>query len=55
VRVDRCRDASVSGCGAVAVRRGKVNVVEVHKPMSPPMHQQQAEPVFAAPLAIMTK
>ena len=54
VRVDRCRGASVSGCGAVAVRRGKVSVVEALKPVSPPVYQQ-AEPVLAAPVEIMSK
>ena len=54
MRVDRCRDASVSGCGAVAVRCGKVSVVEALKPESPPV-DQQAEPVRAAPVEIMSK
>ncbi|KAF8722251.1 hypothetical protein HU200_022560 [Digitaria exilis] len=54
VRVDRCRDASVSACGTVAVRRGRVSVVEAQKPMSPPPMYQQAEPVLASPVEIMS-
>uniref|UniRef100_A0A0D9XRC6 Right handed beta helix domain-containing protein n=1 Tax=Leersia perrieri TaxID=77586 RepID=A0A0D9XRC6_9ORYZ len=48
VRVERCLDATVSGCGTVAVRRGKVNVIGQPPPVcyedEKPMYYRHAEP-----------
>jgi hypothetical protein len=60
VRVDRCRDATVSACGTVAVRRGKVSIVQMGQLVPPNFHAQQAmywqgEPVLATPVAIVAK